>query len=92
MTENKRFGFADGKKIVAITDNGEVLSSRKVGDLLISLFDENQRMTNKLNKLALEFLNHDMVTMGKATEKSEMSYYHFLQYRKEYGNPMELQL
>lgn len=53
---------------------------------------ENERMTNKLNELAFEFLNHDMVSMGKATEMSEMSYHDFLKYRKEKGNPMELQL
>ena len=56
------------------------------------LKQENQRMTDKLNQLALEFLNYDMVTMGKATEISEMCYYDFLKYRKENGNPMELQL
>ena len=56
------------------------------------LCSENERMTNKLNELALEFLNHDMVSMGKATEMSEMSYHDFLKYRKENGNPMELQL
>ena len=53
---------------------------------------ENQRMTDKLNELALELLNYDMVTMGKATEISEMCYYDFLKYRKDNGNPMELQL
>ena len=53
---------------------------------------ENQRMTDKLNELALEFLNYNMVTMGKATEISEMCYYDFLKYRKDNGNPMELQL
>lgn len=52
---------------------------------------ENKRLTDKLNETALEFLNHDMVTMGKATEISEMSYYDFLKFRKENGNPMELQ-
>lgn len=71
----------------------------KIVDLLNSLNDENEqlkqenrRMTDKLNQLALEFLNYDMVTMGKATEISEMCYYDFLKYRKENGNPMELQL
>ena len=53
---------------------------------------ENERMTDKLNELALEFLNYNMVTMGKATEMSEMCYYDFLKYRKEHENPMELQL
>ena len=53
---------------------------------------ENQRMTDKLNELALEFLNYDMVSMGKATEISEMCYYDFLKYRKKNGNPMDLQL
>ena len=55
------------------------------------LKSENKRLTNKLNETALEFLNHDMVTMGKATEISEMCYYDFLKFRKENGNPMELQ-
>lgn len=55
------------------------------------LKSENKRLTDKLNKTALEFLNHNMVTMGKATEISEMSYYDFLKFRKENGNPMELQ-
>lgn len=54
------------------------------------LKSENKRLTDKLNKTALEFLNYDMVTMGKATEISEMSYFEFLKYRKENGNPMEL--
>ena len=55
------------------------------------LKSENKRLTDKLNKIALEFLNYDMLTMGKATEISEMCYYDFLKYRKENGNPMELQ-
>ena len=55
------------------------------------LKSENKRLTDKLNETALEFLNHDMVTMGKATEISEMCYYDFLKFRKENGNPMELQ-
>ena len=54
------------------------------------LKSENKRLSDKLNKTALEFLNRDMVTMGKATEISEMCYYDFLKYRKEKGNPMEL--
>ena len=53
---------------------------------------ENERMANKLNELALEFLNHNIVSMEKAVEISEMSYHDFLKYRKENGNPMELQL
>ena len=55
------------------------------------LKSENKRLTDKLNKTALEFLNHNMVTMGKATEISEMCYSDFLKFRKENGNPMELQ-
>jgi regulator of replication initiation timing len=56
------------------------------------LKSENKRMTDKLNHLALEFLEYDMVTMGKASEMSEMCYLDFLKYRKENGNPMELEL
>ena len=55
------------------------------------LKSENKRLTNKLNETALEFLNYNMVTMGKATEISEMCYSDFLKFRKENGNPMELQ-
>ena len=72
--------------------------TQKVCDKLNKLYEENEqlksenkRLTNKLNETALEFLNYDMVTMGKATEISEMCYYDFLKYRKENGNPMELQ-
>lgn len=75
------------------------LEADTVNDILNQLVNENeqlkkenQRMTDKLNELALEFLNYDMVTMGKATEISEMCYYDFLKYRKDNGNPMELQL
>ena len=78
---------------------GDALTSEEIVNLLNELHEENeelkqenQRMTDKLNQLALEFLNYDMVTMGKATEISEMCYYDFLKYRKENGNPMELQL
>ena len=74
-------------------------TAREIVDELNSLAEENEelkqenrRMTDKLNQLALEFLNYDMVTMGKATEISEMCYSDFLKYRKENGNPMELQL
>lgn len=81
------------------TVTGEVVKGSRIGDLLNQLNDENeqlkkenQRMTDKLNELALEFLNYDMVSMGKATEISEMCYYDFLKYRKDNGNPMELQL
>ncbi len=50
------------------------------------LKSENKRLTDKLNETALEFLNHDMVTMGKATEISEMCYYDFLKFRKLKGD------
>ena len=40
MTE-KRFTFADGFKIVAIKDNGQIMNSRQVCELLNALNDEN---------------------------------------------------
>ena len=58
----------------------------------VILKGENERMTNKLNELAFEFLKHNMISMEKAVEISEMSYHDFLKYRKNKGNPMELQL
>ena len=55
------------------------------------LESENERLTNKLNEIALDFVNHYLVSMGKAVEISEMSYSDFLKFRKERGKPMELQ-
>lgn len=102
MTE-KRFQYNVNKN--TIEENGEFVAymncvdggriAKKLNILQKEneqLKKENQRMTDKLNELALEFLNYDMVTMGKATEISEMCYYDFLKYRKDNGNPMELQL
>ena len=104
MTENKRFEYDKGSRI--IIDNETKLHYIMTLDWECSLVtkllnrfadendklkSENKRLTDKLNETALEFLNHDMVTMGKATEISEMCYFDFLKFRKENGNPMELQ-
>ena len=104
MTENKRFECDKGSRI--IIDNETKLHYIMTLDWECSLVtkllnrfadendklkSENKRLTDKLNETALEFLNHDMVTMGKATEISEMCYSDFLKFRKENGNPMELQ-
>ena len=80
----------DGDKKMTLEEVTERLNEQQ--DEIERLKQENQRMTNKLNEIALELLNYDMVTMGKATEISEMCYHDFLKYRKENGNPMELQL
>ena len=75
------------------------------GDLAMRLFErlesnykeneqlklENKRLTDKLNKTALELVD-ECISQGKATEISEMSYREFLDYRAENGKPMELQL
>lgn len=55
------------------------------------LKSENKRLTDKLNKTALELVD-ECISQGKATEISEMSYREFLDYRAENGKPMELQL
>lgn len=55
------------------------------------LKSENKRLTDKLNKTALELVDV-CISQGKATEISEMSYKEFLDYRAENGKPMELQL
>ena len=73
------------------TVDGTVDLLNQFADENDKLKSENKRLTDKLNETALEFLNHDMVTMGKATEISEMCYSDFLKFRKENGNPMELQ-
>lgn len=100
LLEEKRIWKQMSDEYTKVSDENEQL--RKDATTLIyanqdyrheneHLKSENKRLTDKLNKIALEFLNYDMVTMGKATEISEMCYYDFLKYRKENGNPMELQ-
>ena len=51
MTE-KRFTFADGFKIVAIRDNGEIMNSKQVCEKLNELYGENQD-----HKAMIEFLD-----------------------------------
>lgn len=70
-------------------------SKKSVNFIVNQLNNKNERikeLETKLNQTALELLNYDMITMGKAAEISEMSYIDFLKYRKKNGNPMELQL
>jgi predicted HTH domain antitoxin len=65
--------------IQELTDENEQLKS------------ENKRLTDKLNKIALELVG-EVISQGKAVEISEMSYNEFLDYRAKNGKPMELQL
>ena len=44
----KRFTFADGFKIVAVRDNGEIMNSVKVVDMLNALNDENKQLKHRL--------------------------------------------
>ena len=66
-------------------------SAKALCDLLNELYDENQRLTDKLNQTALELVD-EVISQGKAVEISEMSYNEFLDYRAKNGKPMELQL
>ena len=50
MTE-KRFSIADGKRIVAIRDNGKIMNSRQVCDTLNDLNDENEQLNNENKQL-----------------------------------------
>lgn len=70
MTE-KRFTFADGFKIVAIRDNGEIMNSIRVCDKLNELYEENQLLRNfkeKSDKFTEEvenfFEKHDIDTVN----------------------------
>ena len=47
MIENKRFTFADGFKIVAIRDNGEIMNSKQVCEKLNELYEENKELKDK---------------------------------------------
>lgn len=64
---------------------------KSLNDENVRLKSENKRLTDKLNKTALELVD-ECISQGKATEISEMSYREFLDYRAENGKPMELQL
>lgn len=67
----KRFTFADGFKIVAIRDNGEIMNSIRVCDKLNELYEENQLLRNfkeKSDKFTEEvenfFEKHDIDTVN----------------------------
>ena len=52
--------------------------------------DENRRLTDKLNNLALEFYGADIISIGKATEIAEMGYMEFVAKTAKRGKPVEL--
>ena len=94
MTENKRFEYNVNKNSIEYCEkhfaycNGQ---QGKIANKLNELHEENQRLTDKLNKTALELVD-ECISQGKAVEISEMSYSEFLDYRAKNGKPMELQL
>ena len=105
MTENKRFtlkyineqhisaNLYDNKTFIGAIGIGEELIVELLNDLSEEneqLKSENKRLTDKLNKTALELVS-ECISQGKATEISEMSYREFLDYRAKNGKPMELQ-
>jgi predicted HTH domain antitoxin len=73
-------------EVVAMLNEGVILAEENE-----QLKSENKRLTDKLNKIALELVE-DVISQGKAVEISEMSYSEFLDYRAKNGKPMELQL
>lgn len=52
--------------------------------------DENRRLTDKLNNLALEFYGANIISIGKATEIAEMGYMEFVAETAKRGKPVEL--
>ena len=97
MTENKRYTTDNGSnEDVCLVDNVTGKEFESDFDEIVDLLNEQEErikeLENKLNQTALEFLNHAIISMGKAVEISEMSYHDFIKYRAEHGNPMELQL
>jgi hypothetical protein len=100
MTE-KRFTIDDESDIIEFDwENNEYLDDFMWGDgkswdrvcnRLNELYEENQRLTDKLNQTALELVG-EVISQGKAVEISEMSYSEFLDYRAKNGKMMELQL
>lgn len=56
MTGNKRFTFADGFKIVAIRENGEIMNSIRVCDKLNELYEENNELKQEIEALKMEIV------------------------------------
>ena len=94
MRDKERFKFIQSldKDNCFIKDTVEkkMHINEQVVDLLNSLYEENERLKNKLNVTALELVD-EAISMGKAVEISEMNYQEFLEYRQKKGKPMELQ-
>lgn len=73
MTE-KRFTFADGFKIVAIRDNGEIMNSREVCDKLNKLYEEKEDWKNNCLKSVNEnsiLWNEIFILMEQGAEPSD---------------------
>lgn len=76
MTE-KRFTFADGFKIVAIRENGEIMNSVQVCDKLNELYEENEQLKedcdnliNDNTELVVE-LNQDSKKLKEVVEENK---------------------
>ena len=54
--------------------------------------DENRRLTDKLNNLALELYYANIISIGKATEIAEMKYMEFVVETAKRGKPVERRL
>ena len=99
LCSNGAYYFWDNNELTDIVfDKFNKGSANELVDLLNNFVDENEqlksenkRLTDKLNKTALELVD-ECISQGKATEISEMSYREFLDYRAKNGKPMELQL
>ena len=93
MNTNKRFWCLDEYKgeTSPIVDGKFAPTNEWLCNKLNELNDENQRLTDKLNRTALELVD-EVISQGKAVEISEMSYNEFLDYRAKNEKAMELQL
>jgi len=72
MTE-KRFTFADGFKIVAIRDNGEIMNSRQVCEKLNELAEENNefKINEEFKNKAYSDLLDNFTQLKKKYQKSK---------------------
>lgn len=73
MTENKRFTFADGFKIVAIRDNGEIMNSKEVCNKLNGLYEENNefKINEEFKNKAYSDLLDNFTQLKKKYQKSK---------------------
>lgn len=85
----ERFTIADGFKIVAIRDNGEIMNSNQVCDKLNEFYEENQYLRQILDlgqtdaKSVVDVLNMQQVDIRNISEENKELKHHIKNLERE---------